>query len=92
MERYIIGSNSSGKTRKMLEEARNNNAIVVCRNPYSMEDKAKSYGIFGLEFISYEDIHHSPIYNKKIAVDELGDFFRYCYGAKLDLFTMTVDD
>lgn len=91
MEKYIIGSNSSGKTRKMLEMARDDDVIVVCKNPYSMEEKAKSYGIFGLEFIGYDNINNSPIYGKKLAIDELGEFFKHCYGAKLNSFTMTVD-
>ena len=91
MEKYIIGSNSSGKTRRMLKEAESSDAIIVCKNPYSMEEKAKSYGIYGLEFVSYEDVHHVPIYGKKLAIDELGDFFKYYFGAQLDSFTMTVE-
>ena len=91
MEKYIIGTNSSGKTRKMLEEAKRSNAIVVCKNPLHMQSKANSYGVFGLEFISYDDMHHKDIYNKNIAIDELGDFFKYYFGVKLDSFTMTVD-
>lgn len=91
MDKYIIGENSSGKTRKMLEEAKKNGAIVVCKNPYAMERKADSYGIFGVEFISYEDMDAHILNGSKIAVDELGNFFEHCYGAKLDSFTMTID-
>lgn len=91
MERFIIGSNGSGKTKKMLEEAKKNNAIVVCKYPLHMQDKANSYGIYGLEFISYDDVRNYPIYDKKFAIDELGDFFKRYFGAQLDSFTMTVD-
>ena len=42
MEKYIIGDNSSGKTRKMLEEAKKNNAVVVCKNPSAMNIKTKN--------------------------------------------------
>lgn len=91
MEKYIIGGNSSGKTRKMLEEAKRNNAIVICKNPYAMEIKAKSYGIFGLKFLMYEEVTSEMIQGEKIAVDELKDFFKYCFGVQLDAFTMTVE-
>lgn len=87
MEKYIIGDNSSGKTRKMLEEAKKNNAVVVCKNPSAMNIKAQNYGIFGLEIVGYED----NIKDKKVAIDELGDFLQYHFGANLDSFTMTVE-
>lgn len=91
MNKYIIGENSSGKTRKMLERAKESGAVVVCKNPYSMESKANIYEIFGLKFVKYEEMDKYIMNGDKIAVDELGDFFRYCYGAELDSFTMTVD-
>lgn len=92
MERYIIGENSSGKTRKMLEKAKESGAVVVCKHPLHMQSKANSYGIYGLEFISYEDVIKGYIIDgKKIAIDELGDFFAYCFGVELDSFTMTIN-
>lgn len=91
MDKYIIGENSSGKTRKMLEEAKRSGSIVVCKNPYAMENKASNYGIFGLKFVKYEEMDEHIMNGDKIAVDELGDFFEYCYGVKLDSFTMTID-
>lgn len=91
MEKYIIGANCSGKTRKMLETAKEDNAIVVCKNSYAMANKANSYGIYGLKFISYEDFLINPIYGQKLAIDEIGNFFKGCFAAELDAFTMTVD-
>lgn len=95
MEKFIIGGNSSGKTRKMLEEAAKTGAIVICKNPYSLENKAKSYEIFGLKFISYEEarveiLKEEMFSDQKVAIDEIGDFVKYCCGAELDAFTMTV--
>ena len=91
MEKFVIGGSSTGKTRKMLQEAKNSGAIVICKYPLHMQNKANSYGIHGLEFISYDDVRNYPIYGKKIAVDELGDFFKHYFGAQLDSFTMTVE-
>ena len=91
MDKYIIGENSSGKTRRMLEAAKESGAVVICKNPYSMESKANNYGIFGLKFAGYDDIEDYVMCGQKIAIDELGDFFEHCYSVKLDSFTMTID-
>lgn len=91
MEKYIIGGNSSGKTRKMLEEAKNSGAVVVCKNPLAMRRKADNYGIFGIEFVGYEEISMDIIDSGKVAVDELGEFFKHHFGVELDSFTMTID-
>ena len=91
MDKFIIGENSSGKTRKMLEEAKQSGATVVCKNVYAMKRKSDNYGLFGIEFISYEEMNDSNICGKKIAVDEIGEFFQSFFGAELNSFTMTVD-
>lgn len=91
MDKYIIGESSSGKTRRLLEEAKRSGAVVVCKNPYAMKRKCDNYGIFDVEIIGYEDMDVHILNGSKIAVDELGGFFEYCYGVSLDSFTMTVD-
>lgn len=91
MDKYIIGESSSGKTRRLLEESKKSKAVVVCKNPYAMKRKADNYGIFDIEFVSYEDMDEHILKGRKIAVDELGNFFEYCYGVNLDSFTMTID-
>lgn len=91
MDKFIIDVNGSGKTRKMLEEARDSGAVIVCKHPLHMQSKANSYGIYGLRFISYEEMNADVICGEKIAIDELSEFFKYCFGVELDSFTMTVD-
>ena len=91
MDKFIIGENSSGKTRKMLEEAKRSNAVVVCKHPLHMQSKANSYGIYGLKFVGYEEMDADIVCGDKIAIDELKDFFAYCHGVELDAFTMTVE-
>ena len=91
MDKFIIDVNGSGKTRKMLEEARKSGAVIVCKHPLHMQSKANSYGIYGLRFISYEEMNADIICGEKIAIDELSEFFKHCFGVELDSFTMTVD-
>lgn len=90
MEKYIIGSTSSGKTRKLLELAKETNAVVVCGNPEAMRIKSQNYGIFGLEFFGYDDFEDLRE-GREIVVDELGDFFKYGLKRKLEGFNMTVE-
>lgn len=90
-DKYIIGGNCSGKTRKMLENAKESGAIVVCEYPLHMQNKANCYGIYGLKFIGYEDAMTDAICSDKIVIDELGKFIKFCFGAELDSFTMTID-
>lgn len=54
MERIIDGR-CTGKTRKLLEAAKEQGATVVCSNPAAFADKALRYGITGLKFISYTE-------------------------------------
>lgn len=90
MERYIVGQVSSGKTRKLLEVAKNTNALVVCFNPDAMRVKAHSYGFQDLEIYGYDDIRDIRE-GRNIVIDELKDFFKYALGFKLDGFNMTVE-
>lgn len=50
----IIDAKSTGKTKKLLEFASEQNAIVVCSNPYALEYKAKALGFYNLKFITYQ--------------------------------------
>lgn len=89
--KYIIGESSTKKTRKMFEQAKESGAIVVCKYPLHMQEKANAYGIYNLKFIGYEDLDEGVIEEGKIAIDELGNFFKHRFGVNLDSFTMTVD-
>lgn len=91
VNKYIIGESSTKKTRKMLEEAKKSNAVVVCKHPIHMQNKANCYGIFGLKFVRYDEMNADILCGEKVAVDELGEFFEHCFGVKLDSFTMTID-
>lgn len=91
MDKFIIGTNGSGKTRKMLEGAKKSGAVVVCKHPLHMQSKSNAYGIYGLKFVGYDEFIGNILYGEKVAVDELSEFVKYCFGVELDAFTMTID-
>ena len=86
MDNYIIGVNSSGKTRKMLEAAKKSGALVVCKNPLAMKRKADNYCIFGVEFVGYDYMSDDNIHGENIAIDEIGEFFKHFFGVELNSF------
>lgn len=88
MNNYIIGESSTGKTKALLEAAKEMNAIVVCQNPDAMRSKAQCYGIYRLEFCGYDEIK-SVKSGRTIVIDEIGDFFKSHYGVSMGGFNMT---
>ena len=79
----IIDSKSSGKTNRLLLLAKENQAIFVCADPYTMENKARGYGLVGIDFISYGDFYGLSLekkYNNVFVIDELEKFATYNQG------------
>lgn len=72
----IIREAGSGKTRELLEYAINHDAIVVCKSPDDIRDKAFEYGYVGLTFITYDEfINRSWAYQSKaVAIDDLDEY------------------
>ena len=90
----IIDGCGTGKTRKIIEYAQQNNAIVVCANPLGMEQKARAYEIYNVQFISYKDFIR--IYDPDIhsyVIDEIDNFVEeIIQGPTLIGYTLTKED
>lgn len=98
MNKYIVRENSSGKTKELLMFAKENGLLVVCRDAAAMERKAQAYGIYGLGFISYEEIaRNNRIYsgslklNVPFVVDEVESFLSFLFTNDCRGFTQTVE-
>ena len=94
--KYIVRENSSGKTRELLEFAKENNLAVICRNKAAMERKAQAYGIYELIIFSYDEVVY--LYNEGIdfnnypfVVDEVESFLSFFFGSECRGFTQTTD-
>ena len=91
----IIDSKASGKTRQLMEIAKENKAIFVCSNPRAMEAIAHAYGIVGVEFIDYftflDDKGKEPA---NYVVDEIEMLLHYMFGMNRNLtgYTLTNGD
>lgn len=82
MER-IYGGRGQGKTKRLMEAAAKVGGTIVCRNPVAMKKKAEAYGIFGLDFIGYEDMAHNDIPEDfgKFFIDELEEYVKVIFNA-----------
>lgn len=91
----IIDNKASGKTRRLMEIAKENKAVFVCSNPRAMEAKAHAYGIVGIEFIDYFTFLDGK--GKEPAnyvVDEIEMLLHYMFGMNRNLtgYTLTNGD
>ena len=76
----IIGNRSTGKTSQLFLLAKENNGVIVCKNPAAMNNKAFGYGLVGIRFLSYEDyIRHTTIENTRfesVYIDDMSEFIK----------------
>lgn len=75
----IIDDRSSGKTGRLMLLAKEQGASIVCSNPRAMEQKARAYGIIGIDFIGYADFlnHRNGATIDNYFIDELETFIAY---------------
>ena len=88
MKRFI-DKTSTGKTRKLMEYANDNELVFVCRNPERAKQKAIKYGLTKLECASYADFLDG---SDKCAIDDLEDFLHFTLGEQIQAYTLTMED
>jgi predicted ATP-dependent serine protease len=75
----ISGGRGIGKTKLLLETAKAEGGVIVCRDPEQMRDRAHKYGITGLEIISYEDLYTNRVISeeKHLYIHDINKFITY---------------
>ena len=80
----ILGNRFTGKTAKLLSLAKENNAIIVCKNTDHMRDRAYKYGLTGIMLVSYVDyinylsnkVIDFNIDNRPVYIDDMSEFIK----------------
>ena len=72
----IIDKRGTGKTSRLFKLAQENDGVIVCKHPDKMRVKAYSYGITGIDFVSYDQYFNSPRFYKNVYIDELTEFLK----------------
>jgi hypothetical protein len=73
----IIDKRATGKTSRLMLLAKENDGIIVCKDPKVMREKAYRYGIIGIDFISYADFDFTRRFNKPVFIDEIDMLLQY---------------
>ena len=93
----IIQNRGTGKAKKLLETARENNATFITQDKRAFEVKAKSYGFSDVEILDYEDLEDDNYTIDKPVLIHNGDKFleylldRY-YGLNIVGFSATQEN
>lgn len=89
----IIGPGSTGKTRQLMEYARDNDAVFVCSDVGHYKTKARSYGISGLKIMSYGQfyLHRVDEDINKYVIDDLDKFLK-CFAASCTNIGYTINE
>ena len=74
----ICGGRGTGKTKLLLEKAKQENAIIVCREPIELREHAYLYGITGLNLMSYREFFDYDKNENPIYIYDLHDFLKEC--------------
>lgn len=72
----ICGGPGTGKTKLLLEKAKQDNAYVVCKEPIELREQAYLYGITGIDFISYEQFIEFEDRNRPFYIYDLHEFLK----------------
>jgi len=88
----IIDARSSGKTSRLMLLAKETNSAIACSNPSAMREKAYSYGITGINFISYSDLFNGKYNCENVLIDELEVFVRSYTDANIMGYSLTNED
>ena len=90
----IVDERGTGKTRKLMLAAKENDGILVCMYPDGMREKAFAYGITGLNIISYHDFENGDYdIDKKCYIDELEIFIKWIFMTRnIDGYSFTIGD
>lgn len=93
----IIGPRGTGKTTKLFELARENNAMILTSNSRAMKEKARSRGYNDIEIIGYGDLDSDNFsLDKNVFVDNADDvlscLINKFYSIKVIGYTATIDE
>ena len=87
----IIDGRGTGKTSRLFLLAKEAGVPIICQCPQDMRERAYSYGITGIDFISYQEAITAGDKSdaaKEVFVDNIEQFSHF----KLKGFTVSNED
>lgn len=74
----VSGGKGIGKTKLLLEKVKEEDAILVCKDTFYMRERAYSYGIVGINIMSYEDFCRLDDIKEPVYIHNLNEYLKYC--------------
>lgn len=90
----IVDGRGTGKTGRLMLLAKDIGATIVCSNPLAMEQKARAYGIIGLDFISYGEFTPEKVKggSGKYLIDEMEAYLENSFGISNQIVGYTISE
>ena len=73
----VSGGRGIGKTKALLERAKEENAIIVCEDTMAMRERAYSYGITGLNIMSYKEFDTLEKVEEPVYIHNINNYISY---------------
>lgn len=88
----ISGGHGTGKTRTLLERVKAEDGIIVCSDVIEMRERAYSYGITGLNILSYDELYACKVdsYDKPIYIHDINRFIKHSF-PEVKGYTVSID-
>ena len=88
----IIDNRATGKTGRLMLLAKEQNGIIVCKDPIAMRKKAYDYGIVGIDFIPYHLYLPNERNNERpVFIDEL-ELYLKSWNKNIQGYTISNED
>ena len=88
----IIDNRATGKTSRLMLLAKEQNGIIVCKDPIAMRKKAYDYGIVGIDFIPYHLYLPNERNNERpVFIDEL-ELYLKSWNKNIQGYTISNED
>ena len=88
----IIDNRATGKTSRLMLLAKEQNGIIVCKDPITMRKKAYDYGIIGIDFIPYHLYLPNERNNERpVFIDEL-ELYLKSWNKNIQGYTISNED
>ena len=77
----ISGGKGTGKTLTLMDRAKSEDGVFVCRDPISMRKRAHGYGISGLTIISYDELYEGSVdvSGKPLFIHDIDNFIKQTF-------------
>ena len=73
----VSGGRGTGKTKTVLEKVKAENAVIVCEDTIEMRERAYSYGITGLNIMSYREFDTLEKVEEPVYIHDINKYISY---------------